>query len=228
MLDYNDLLKYRRMDLGLQQKDVARILNCAANTVSNSEKPYRESDVLVSVSYIKKFCQHFCKTPEDRADLESKLLIQRSLHTLPAGAREQINEMLTGQSVVATGGMSLPFRKMLATDLKGVKKVPSFTADVLNAVVKGERLLSRDDVAKLAKELKQSPDQYLYEAGYLPENILAFMRRSGLNHEAIGYLVSMPQKDFDLCMNIFRFALEEYNRLYGPKGIRKIKGSSKQ
>ena len=53
MLDYNDLLKYRRMDLGLQQKDVARILNCAANTVSNSEKPYRESDVLVSVSYIK-------------------------------------------------------------------------------------------------------------------------------------------------------------------------------
>lgn len=228
MRDYPDLLKYRRMDLGLQQKDVARILKCSPNTVSNSEKPYRETKTLVSVWYIKKFCQQFCKNPEDRADLEGKLLIQRSLHTLPRAVREQMNEALTGQSVVVTGGMPMPFRKMLAADLKDVKKTPlSFSADVLNAVVKGERLLSRDDVAKLAGELRQSPNQYLYDAGYLTDSILAFMRRSGLNHEAVDYLVAMPQKDFDLCMNIFRFALEEHSRLYGSQGILKSKGSSK-
>lgn len=228
MLDYHDLFRYRRMDLGLQQKDVARILNCSKNTVLNSEKPYKETETLVSVSYIKKFCRQFCKNPEDRADLEGKLLIQRSLHTLPPAVREQMNEALTGQSVVVTGGMPLPFRKTLVDNLKNAKKVSSFPADVLKAVAKGEQLLSRDDVAKLAKELKQSPDQYLYEAGYLTDGILAFMRRSGLNHEAVEYLVAMPQKDFDLCMNIFRFALEEYSRLYGLRGIHKSQGLSKK
>lgn len=218
-MDYSDILKYRRLSEGLQQKDVAQLLGCSKNTVCASEKPYSVTKQLISENYIEKFVNHLGRNPEDKLDLKRKLLVQRALHLLPPLVAAEFKVMLTAQAVVATGGMPVPFRKMLAADWKAAKQreLASFPSDVIQSVIKGTRLLSRDDVIKLARELKQSSERYLFTAEYLTEGILEFLRSGGLDYNLATYLTKIPKPDFDMWMDIFKFSISRYNKTHGHR-----------
>lgn len=224
-MDYPEILEYRRKSEGLRQIDVARLLGCSPTTVCKSEKPYAVTKVLISEEYVDKFVNQFGRNPEDKQNLRRRLLMQRSLHLLPPLVAAEFRAMLNDQAVVATGSMPAAFRKMLAADWKSAKqrKLVSFPEDVIQSVIKGTRLLSRDEVIQLARGLKQSSEEYLFAAEYMTAGILEFLRNSGMDHELATYMTKMPKQDFDMWIDIFKYSISRYHKTHGHKAVEKPK-----
>lgn len=216
-MGYSRLFKSRRISAGLTQKEVSKKLRCSIMTVSTAERPYGITKQLPSEEYIKKFVHYFGTSESDQIELERNLMIERALIYLPPIVAEQFRESLTNRRTVNRGAMPLPFRKLLATDWRKCSNPKKQDHQYIEAVIDGERLISRDDVIALAKCLHGDTDKYLLASQYLTDGMIAFINLSGRGTLVLDHMIDLPREDFDFFINSFLYVLEQYKRIHGPK-----------
>lgn len=222
-MGYDDILKRRRKHANMTQNEVAHKLRCSIMTVSTSERPYRDTKQLPSEQYIKKFANFFGVNPDDKLDLERQLMVERALINLPPIVAEQFRESLSSHGIANSGAMTLAFRNKLEADWKDVKDnaKKQYDRELIQTVISGERLLSRDGVIALAQALGRDPETYLAVAQMMTEEMRNFTIRYKRGPDLIRLLNRLDQEDSDLFMNTFLYSLDLYLQTHKHKSILK-------
>lgn len=216
-MGYHTIFRERRKERKMTQTEVAEKIDCSIMTVSFSERPYSVTKQLPSEAYIKKFVKYFGTSAEDRASLERKLLVERALHTLPSIVADEFRRSLDERAVARSGAMPAEFRTRLKKDWTAANKpdMKEFSRDDIVAIIDGQRLLSRNEVIALAKELRASPDRYLTLAQYVSDALLIVIEKVGVDARLAELVYSMPYREFEMFVKVVRSMAEIICSVYG-------------
>ena len=181
-MSLESIFRDKRQAAGISQVKLSIILKCNHMTVSKSEQPYSKTGQLPTNDYIHKFAAHFGESPQDRLDLERRLLVERYLLALPPLVSELLESSLNERGTTYSSGMPSAFSKMVEKDWKaaGQIKLKKFSQEDLASIINGSRLLSRDEVIALATTLKQDTEKYLFVAEYMTASIMTLCHTIGI------------------------------------------------
>jgi len=224
-MKYNEIFKNRRLAKGLTQQEVADKCKVSLMTVSASEQPYKKSRPIPSESYMKTFAKVFGGNRNDINDLEKQLLVQRALLTIPESVQKYFRDSIENKSsgLCVEGEMPSAFRELVKNDLAIAKKKKQDISEndmaIIRDTINNKMFLPRNDVIKLARLLKGDVNMYLLAAEYLTDNLRILLHRHNFGASFAETLNRMPQKDLDLFMNIFTYAVHCYMKAYPKKAI---------
>jgi len=225
-MQYNEIFKKRRLEKGFTQQEVADKCRVALMTVSSAEQPPKKNRALPSEVYIKRFARAMGNNVKDSRELEKMLMIQRGLHVVPVSVQKYFRDRIENKTsgLCVDGEMPLMFRELVKNDWMIAKKNNRKISDADQAIIQGtienRMFLPRHDVIKMANILGGDVDMYLLAADYLTSNLRALLNRNDkFGPDFGGILNRMPQKDLNLLMDIFIFAVNCYMKTYQHKII---------
>lgn len=201
----------------MTQTEVGEKIDCSIMTVSFSERPYSVTKQLPSEAYIKKFVKYFGTSPEDRASLERRLLVERALHTLPPIVADEFRRSLDERAVARSGAMPAEFRSQVKKDWTAANKpdVKGFSRNDVTTIIDGHRLLSRNEVIVLANGLKASSDRYLTLAQYVSDALLVVFEKLGSDDRLAELVYAMPYREFSMFVQAVKAMAEIICSVYG-------------
>jgi len=229
-MKYHEIFKNRRLAKGLTQQEVADKCKVSLMTVSASEQPYKKSRPIPSEAYMKAFARAIGGNRNDVNNLEKQLLVQRALLTIPESVQKYFRDCIEDKStgLCMEGEMPVTFRELVKNDLAVAKKknqhIPEQDMVIIRDTINNKMFLPRNDVIKMARLLKGDVNMYLLAAEYLTDNMRILLQRHSFGPSFAETLNKMPQKDLDLFMNIFTYAVNCYMKAYPKKALVDITG----
>ncbi len=222
-MKYNEIFKSRRIAKGLTQQEVADKCKVSLMTVSSAEQPYAKCKQVPSEKYIKKFAREMGGSHGDIIELERNLMIERALRIIPQSVQGIFRNLIENAStgLCVEGEMPATFREIVQNDWasaqKKHRKIPEKDQAVIKDTIDNKLFLPRNDIIKMAKLLDGDINRYLLAAEYLTDDLHTLLQRHPFGADFPAKLNRMPQKDLDLFMNIFTYAVNCYMKAYSHK-----------
>lgn len=173
-----ELIRYYRQKRGLSPKEMARRLGVSYVYYNRLEKPYEEGRAVPSEDLLRKFASIVASDSEEEESLYRELLKARVLLLIPPELYENSLKEHPAEKGATnfTEGMPPEFLEQLKADINytgmsRVTRILGVPRKVIEEVLQGRRILSRESVIRMARAVDQPVSKYLALAGYIPDNL---------------------------------------------------------
>ncbi len=187
-------IKNIRIKMGLTQKDFAKKIKISLiylitleNADAGGSKTHRMP--LPSEGILKRIARAAAREEDERAIIEKKLMCERANLSMSKELKLFIekNKKIGENIASGAGGEMMPFDfiNRLRNDFKATDGAiqGDISSREVEAVLNGEMILSRKQVVSLAMALRQSVEEYLLLADYMPDSIKNVIMKTGNNME---------------------------------------------
>jgi transcriptional regulator with XRE-family HTH domain len=184
-----DTIKQIREKHDLSQKQFGIKIGVTATYVSYLERPYsKEHKYLPSEDLLRKIAKEFSQSEADRLEMEENLLLERAkLVIAPEIVKDYLLEVKKSKILIGDkGGKGRMPSMFIVKFKKDIQKTPNFyktskiPKSTIDAVLKGEQIISREKVISLANDLNQPIEDYLILSGYMPYEFVETLAHSGM------------------------------------------------
>jgi transcriptional regulator with XRE-family HTH domain len=224
------LLRQLRERAGLKPAELAKLLNYSRMHISLIERSPVDGGVLPSEPLLRQIARVVSKSAKEREYNERVLLLERAKLTVAPEIAEHLASKDFKNAVMfselknegfekvfaSLEGMPAPFIQRLRKDVSNADDKRDFilqAVDIdrkyLQDVLNGEAMLSRKTVIALAIALKQSIEEYLLLADYLPDDLKELFQHNNMLN-MFRTLKEISPDDIDQLMKVIMDMLSLY------------------